>query len=345
MSDYIQSIIDLVGIESVCDRRENDPEYPYGEGVRHALDYVLDLCNKFGFRTKNCNNQIGYAEIGEGDPLTAVLVHLDVVPIGDGWSAEQGEIRDGKLFGRGVMDDKGPAVACIYAMKDIKESGKPINGRIRIIFGQAEETGIWTDMSYYLQTEEQPDQGFTPDAFFPLIFAEKGLALFSLTAPAPEGIAKLSGGTAPNIVPGTCEAKLVYEDGSSIFMKEEGKAAHGSMPEDGINAISLMMKTISNNIEEQSKGFLSFYQDCIGTEIHGERLLDISPDEMSGPLTLNVGKIRLANDMITMEIDIRYPVSASFKEIKSKLERTTAEYGMSCMCNVHKPPVHIYVGD
>ena len=341
MSDYIQSIIDLVGIESVCDRRENDPEYPYGEGVRHALDYVLDLCNKFGFRTKNCNNQIGYAEIGEGDPLTAVLVHLDVVPIGDGWSAEQGEIRDGKLFGRGVMDDKGPAVACIYAMKDIKESGKPINGRIRIIFGQAEETGIWTDMSYYLQTEEQPDQGFTPDAFFPLIFAEKGLALFSLTAPAPEGIAKLSGGTAPNIVPGTCEAKLVYEDGSSIFMKEEGKAAHGSMPEDGINAISLMMKTISNNIEEQSKGFLSFYQDCIGTEIHGERLLDISPDEMSGPLTLNVGKIRLANDMITMEIDIRYPVSASFKEIKSKLERTTAEYGMSCMCNVHKPPVHI----
>ena len=121
MSDYIQSIIDLVGIESVCDRRENDPEYPYGEGVRHALDYVLDLCNKFGFRTKNCNNQIGYAEIGEGDPLTAVLVHLDVVPIGDGWSAEQGEIRDGKLFGRGVMDDKGPAVACIYAMKDIKQ--------------------------------------------------------------------------------------------------------------------------------------------------------------------------------------------------------------------------------
>lgn len=340
MSGYIQSIIDLVRIESVCERHFSF-EAPNGIGVRSALDYALGLCQKFGFQTKNCSNIVGYAEIGEGDPLTAILVHLDVVPIGEGWTAAQGEIRDGKLYGRGVMDDKGPAVACIYAMKDIKESGKPINGRIRIIFGQNEETGVWTDMGYYLMMEEPPDQGFTPDAFFPLIYAEKGRALYTVSAPAPKGIAMLSGGTAPNIVPGTCVAELVCEDGSSIILKENGKAAHGSMPDDGINAISLMMETISSRIEEHGKGILSFYQDCIGTEIHGESLFDVSPDEMSGPLTLNVGKIRLENRTITMDIDIRYPVSASFTEINDKLERTTTEYGMSCVCNVHKPPVHI----
>lgn len=95
MSDYIQSIIDLVRIESVCERND-DYEFPYGIGVRKALDHALELCRKFGFRTKNCNNLIGYAEIGEGNPLTAILVHLDVVPIGEDWTAEQGEIRDGK---------------------------------------------------------------------------------------------------------------------------------------------------------------------------------------------------------------------------------------------------------
>ncbi len=101
------------------------------------------------------------------------------------------------------------------------------------------------------------------------------------------------------------------------------------------------MKSISNSIEEKEKGFISFYRDRIGTEIHGESLLGIGPDETSGPLALNVGKIELENDIVTMDIDIRYPVSASFKEIKEKLEKTTAEYGMSCVCNVHKPPVHI----
>ena len=126
---------------------------------------------------------------------------------------------------------------------------------LRIIFGQSEETGVWTDMGYYLMMEEPPDQGFTPDAFFPLIYAEKGLALYTISAPAPKGITMLSGGTAPNIVPGTCEAELVYEDGSTIYLKEKGKSAHGSMPEDGINAISLMMKSIGNSIEKKEEDF------------------------------------------------------------------------------------------
>lgn len=95
---------------------------PYGEPVDRALEYMLALCSDLGFRTKNCGHKIGYAEIGEGEELIGILVHLDVVPAGNGWIFPPFALSsaDGKLFGRGVSDDKGPAVASIFAMKDEK---------------------------------------------------------------------------------------------------------------------------------------------------------------------------------------------------------------------------------
>ena len=116
MDPYIQSLIDLVRIESVTDRVP-DAECLYGEGVKQAVDQALALCESLGFRTRNDGYRTAWAEIGSGDPLTAILVHLDVVPVGSGWAHEQGEICDGNLYGRGVTDDKGPAVACIYAIE------------------------------------------------------------------------------------------------------------------------------------------------------------------------------------------------------------------------------------
>ncbi|MBG0763749.1 MAG: M20/M25/M40 family metallo-hydrolase, partial [Tissierellales bacterium] len=139
--DIIRETRNLVRIKSV--KEPGKKGAPFGDGIRKSLDYTLDLCNKLGFKTKNLDGYLGYAEYGQGDDLVAILVHLDVVPEGNGWTKEPygGEVIDGKMYGRGVNDDKGAAISSIYALKSIMDSGLKMNKRFRIIFGCDEEQG------------------------------------------------------------------------------------------------------------------------------------------------------------------------------------------------------------
>ncbi len=104
----LKSLDELVSIESVSE--EQDGIYPFGKNVNDALNYCLNLCKKFGFRTQKCEEYMGYAEIGEGDTLVGILVHLDVVPAGNGWSHNpfRATVVEDRVYGRGVIDDKGP---------------------------------------------------------------------------------------------------------------------------------------------------------------------------------------------------------------------------------------------
>ena len=175
MNEMLQTLNQLCSFKSVT-ARTDDPEHPYGEETNKALKYMLDTCKGFGFRTVNLDNQIGYAEIGEGEELFGILAHLDVVPVGSGWAHDPFAATvadDGYIYGRGVVDDKGPAVASVYAMKDLLDSGRKFTKRIRIIFGQTEEKGPWTDMEYYKEHEELPAMGITPDADFPALYGER----------------------------------------------------------------------------------------------------------------------------------------------------------------------------
>ena len=147
---------------------------PYGLEVRRSLDHVLAAAEKLGFRTENVDNHLGWCEYGQGEEMVAVLGHLDVVPAGDGWSFDPwgGEIRDGRIFGRGTMDDKGPSIAALFALAALRDSGLPIKRRIRLLFGCNEETGS-ADVKYYLaKGGEVPVMGFTPDGEYPVINGE-----------------------------------------------------------------------------------------------------------------------------------------------------------------------------
>lgn len=150
---------------------------PYGASVRESLVHVLDTARELGFRTENMDGHLGWCEYGEGDEMVAVLGHLDVVPAGDGWSCDPfgGELRDGKIWGRGTTDDKGPAIASLFALAALRDSGLPIRRRIRILFGCNEEAGS-DDIKYYLANGgEIPVMGFTPDGEYPVINGEKGI--------------------------------------------------------------------------------------------------------------------------------------------------------------------------
>ncbi len=339
MKERFYSDLDgLLRIPSVT--KAGDGEYPFGKECADALDYVLALCDSFGFRTKKCGNMLGYAEIGAGEEMIGVLAHLDVVPAGSDWDyPAYGLTRvtvDGeeRLIGRGVVDDKGPAMICIYAMKALLDSGMPITRRVRIIFGLTEEAGEWEDMKYYRENEELATFGFTPDASFPVGYAEKGIAVFELKMPLSlAGIDSVSGGNAHNMVPDYCECTA-----NGKKYTANGVSVHGSTPALGKNAIVSAM----SEINEASPCALSeFIVKRIGESCDGSGLGISSWDTESGALTLNLGVIEVRGDEVVMTVDIRYPVTKSYDDMLTMLEANCKQYGVTVTPCEHKLPVHI----
>ena len=178
-NDLLNDIIDIVKIPSV----EGEPKegFPFGENVADALKKALDISRKLGFETTNLDNYIGYAEYGQGEDYVCVIGHIDVVPEGDGWIHPPygGEIANDKIYGRGVLDNKGPIISALYGLYAIKEVGLKLNKKVRIIFGCNEESGF-NDIPYYLQKERPPIMGFTPDCKYPVVYGEKGMARLNL---------------------------------------------------------------------------------------------------------------------------------------------------------------------
>lgn len=167
----------LVSIPSVLDESSASKEAPFGPGPAEALEWMLEEGRRAGFTVKDIDHMAGHIEMGEGDELLGILCHVDVVPAGSNWTYGpfDGTVKDGKLFGRGAIDDKGPTIAAWHAMKMVKEAGIPLSKRVRLIVGADEESGFRC-MDRYFETEEMPTLGFAPDADFPIIHAEKGIA-------------------------------------------------------------------------------------------------------------------------------------------------------------------------
>lgn len=357
--DIIKSTQDIVKIKSV--EEEAKPNMPFGEGPYKALEFALNLCQEMGFKTKNFDGYAGHADLGNGEETVGVLVHLDVVPEGDGWTYPPygGEVHDDKIYGRGTTDDKGPAIACMYAMKALKESGVKLNRKIRIIFGTNEETG-WGCMNYYFDHEKAPDMAFTPDADFPVIYGEKGIIVFDLVKKVDSNncnglvIESIKGGNAANMVPDYCEAILKAEDPSMIEKKlnnfventkyplslekdedkvkiiAKGISAHGSTPEKGENAISYLMAFLGKLLSCECNlcEFINIYNDRIGFRHHGEDIGCGLEDDVSGKLNFNPGVIRANDEEIRLTINVRYPIKSSAKEVYDGIRANLQETGI-----------------
>ncbi|MCH4887178.1 dipeptidase PepV [Acidaminobacter sp. JC074] len=368
--DMVTSLQEIIRFKSVEGKKDGD--MPFGKEVHDCLIYTLNLADKLGFKTKNVDNYAGYAEIGQGDDLIGILVHLDVVPEGDGWDYDPygGEIADGKIFGRGTLDDKGPAIATLYAMKALLDEGVTLNKRVRIIFGLNEETG-WAGINYYLEHEETPSLAFTPDAEFPACHGEKGITVFELKKDFKEllndgGVEVLSitGGNAANMVPDYAEAKIIetydIEPMINAYMKDKGGnlkldrkdgvttiqstgiSAHGSTPEVGENAISYLLDFV-NNLDVKlgdSSSFIRGYERTIGLDYNGQRAGCGFEDEDSGKLTFNVGKIEMDKDSVKLLVNVRYPITTPLKVVEDGIKRTFKDIGMSYNLLDHMAPIY-----
>lgn len=320
---FMNALMGLLAIDSVA-LVDIDEAHPYGKAPAQALDYVLNLCAELGIRTVNRSGKVAWAEIGEGDEIVGILGHLDIVPVGDGWTHNPyGEICGDRLYGRGTVDDKGPTLAALFAMKDLQDAGVQLNRRVRLIFGQCEEVGDWEDMQWYCEHEEMPVFGFTPDAEFPAIYGEKGIMRFELSMPLAEsGVDSAEGGDAGNMVAGWARATV---DGKDYTV--EGVSAHASTPDKGVNAISKLMETLVAN--GHSGKLIAFYNKHVGFDYNGGKMGCGFEDEQSGKLTLNAGTLRTEGDTIKLVLDIRCPVTYTIEQVQGAIETACAPYGIA----------------
>lgn len=314
----VEALKELVRIPSV--QRSSEPGAPFGKEAALCLDKALEISKNLGFRTYNMDHYVGWAEYGEGEDMVAVLCHLDVVPEGDGWTVcrpYEPVVADGKIFGRGTIDDKGPGMSALFGLKALAEEGFQPKRRIRVLFGCNEETGS-EDMKYYREHGgEIPVSGFTPDACFPLIIGEKGCMNLMLEKKIQQGegwkLVSIHGGTAPNIVPQYAKAEILlndpqeadalsdrimekvryYIEGNSLTVEADGVPAHGSTPQMGENAIGRLCLFLQKlPLCEEAAEVIGFLAEKLGMESTGETLGVDLQDELSGALTLNLGMIR-----------------------------------------------------
>lgn len=369
--DLINSTAELIKIKSL--EGEAKEGMPFGEDPAKALACALDIAKRLGFKTVNLDNYVGYAEMGEGEDYVAALGHLDVVPEGEGWIYPPygAEIHDGKMYGRGTTDDKGPIVAALFGAKAIMDLGLSTSKRIRIIFGTNEETGS-KELEYYLEREKAPVAGFTPDAEYPLINGEKGLTSFDLIKEfksSEEGdivIESITGGQASNMVPDHCEANLKVKDSKCIIekleafakeksyelcaeekegmvvIKSKGESAHGSTPQLGKNAIMQLfafLGTLEISNKEVSD-YVKFLNDHIGMEFHGESFGVCLEDEVSGKLSFNTGVIKMDSKKSVLTLNLRYPVTKKLDDMMEPFNKTIEGTGLKVENFSHQEPLY-----
>ena len=333
---FFRDIARLVAINSVEKLGENGT--PFGSGPKKALDEALKIAHELGLDTRNCEDKIGYACIGgEGDRYLATITHLDVVPAGNGWKADPFVMRDvdGYILGRGVLDDKGPSVICLYALKFIKELGIELNYPIRALLGANEETGM-RDVEHYLANYPAPLFCFSPDADFPLICGEKGIWHGKMKAnKKAEAIISINGGVAFNAIPDLCEATVKAEklessadveavkEGECWHLTAHGIAGHASMKKRKKNAIGIMLDYILDNdvVQGEEKAFLE-KAALVHRAWDGSLIGLAAQSEGFSPLTIISGMIAMEDGKIWQSLDSRYVPSITGQEILSRLQRS-----------------------
>lgn len=338
----IADIKALCAIPSIQDDSTVQLGQPFGQACRQALDAMLAIGIRDGFVVEDVDGYAGHIDIGEGDTCFGVLGHLDVVPVNAvGWDSDPFDvaIRNNKLYGRGVADDKGPLLAGYYAAKMIHDLQLPTKMKTRVIFGCNEEMGSHC-VKYYFSKKEFPAMGFTPDANFPVVYGEKAGAKINIKGTVEKnGLIGLFAGSRPNIVPESCVAVVegnykqfeasfeiflnkhnlqgsVEEEGNHTKLTLVGKSAHASLPEVGINAIVYMAKYLQEVTDNELIAFINEYL----SDYHGKKLGIDHIGEM-GALTMNVGVITYRKDNFEIALDLRLPHDINKEDLVNKIQK------------------------
>ena len=336
----LKSLEEFVAIDSSLDESTTNETNPFGAGVSDALNYITNLARKDGFEVTNYDNKVVEILYGRGEKNLTIMAHADVVPAGDGWSDDPFKMieKKGVLYGRGVSDDKGPLLAAYYAFKALREAGLLGGYEIRFLVGGNEESGSLCMHHYFnVLKKKQPTLGFSPDSDFPLIYAEKGIINFKVTAKVDiPGLISIKGGVARNAVIDKCEVKFdlnldflkyimehYHRNEAAILTKDDvttvtfiGKAAHGAMPENGVNAGLMALKTVAEYSKDPKLlKLLKLYEPLDGKGYD----CDATNKEM-GHNSSNVGIISCENGLLELYVNFRYINSCDPKDLLAAIK-------------------------
>ena len=350
-----------------------DAQHPFGPGPVQTLETFLALAERDGYQTRNIDNYAGHFEYGQGDEVLGIFAHLDVVPAGSGWETDPYEpvLKDGKLYARGASDDKGPTMACYYALKIIKELELPVSKKVRFIVGTDEESG-WMDMDYYFEHSgvEKPDFGFSPDAEFPIINGEKGNITQYLHFSGSNGsdfvLHSFEGGLRENMVPESATAVFsakkarfaeietelsqfaakndlrteLTQDNDLFTITVTGKSAHGMSPQAGINGATYLASFLSRFSFAGAAGdYLNLAGRILHLDYYGEKTGVAYTDTKMGALTMNPGVFRFdaASDDNTIAVNFRFPQGTSSETIYQQLTKLQGPERVTVSKHLHEP--------
>lgn len=327
---------------------------PFGKGIRNALDEMMKICDELGFKTyEDPDGYYGYAEVGSGDKIFGIICHLDTVPAGDlgKWKHDpfKGTVIDNAVYGRGSQDDKGPGIAALYAVKALMDQGYHFSQRIRFIYGTDEEI-LWRGIAEYNKKEAPIDSGISPDAEFPLIYAEKGLQQSYLVGPGTDQL-KLNLKNAFNAVPDSAvydgpkqdEVKAALDKHGFEYTSDDnsitviGKSVHAMMAPEGTNAVLRLAIALDDVFDFKPLDFLGklFKEDATGSNVLGD-----VRDE-SGQLTFNISSLEINENETRMQIDLRIPVTVDRDNLLAKLSKQVAAYDLKYVHFDYLAPLYV----
>lgn len=374
-SEMIEDLKTLCRIDSV--RGAYEAGKPFGEGPYNALMTAMGMCERYGMRTANYDDYVIAADLSDKERQLDILAHMDVVAPGEGWTVTEPFdpiVKDGRIYGRGTSDDKGPAIAALYAMRAVKELSVPLSKSCRLILGSDEECGM-SDVKHYYAVESEAPMTFSPDSEFPVTNVEKGQFRMDITAEFEEEetekmLLELCGGTTINIVPGRAyaiikgldddlirdEAKKVSERTGVSFsisaasnglrIDAEGQSAHAAHPDDGKNAALALLELVNILPLTECRqtrllkelGRLFPYGDN-----RGQALGMAVEDELSGPTTVSADIIEVKPGYISLKADSRTAVAATEENTVKPAETTIREAGFELKKTVKGS--HVVDGD
>ncbi len=357
--EILKDLNTLISIQSI-DGEKNDE-------CQQAIDFIKKRAEDFGLEFEQVTDKSAHVQLGNGGKLCSVLSHLDVVPAGSNWSVAPYSLtqKDGRLFGRGIADDKGASLINLYCLRALKESGVEGKNTFRAIYGTAEETGM-DDMDGYFKKMPLPDMAFTPDSDYGICYAEKGILHIQVSLPRNDAktLSQFHSGKAINAVP---DLAYVMLDSSSydeqllmrladasdgnfefnytidgLMIISRGRAAHACEPHKGYNAAAALVELICHAYAVADVGELvSFIDYALNNETNGRSMGLKMNDSVSGELTVNLGNVHIDEDVCYAQFDIRYPVTVNGEYVIRQFSNVADNSGLDVKVLSNEKPLYV----